>query len=83
LVAARGAEALARERLNMFDEIHRRECRNVARLESQIARLDKNLEKLEARKTELQRVLALERETAEAVRLDEWVLVRHGAGENR
>jgi hypothetical protein len=80
LAAARHEEARARERLSACDEIHRRECRNVARLELLIARLDKNLEKLEARKTELQRLEALEREAAEAARLEEWVLGRRGAG---
>jgi hypothetical protein len=81
LTAARREETRARQQLSASDEIHRRECRNVERLELQIARLDKNLEKLEERRLEMQRLAAFEREAAEAARLDEWVLGRHGAGE--
>lgn len=83
LAAARRAEAHAREQLSRLDEMHQRECRNVARLESQIARLDKNLEKLEERRAEqLQESRQLDA-AAEADCLDEWVLGRrHGAGES-
>jgi hypothetical protein len=80
LAAARREEAHRKQRLASFLAAHRIDCENVARLEALIARLDKDLEKLEERRLERCRLFAGERASQEALRLDEWVLGRHGRG---
>jgi hypothetical protein len=80
LVSARHEEARCKQRLAIAEEAQRRDRETVARWEALIARLDKDLEKLEERRAERLRALAYERTSQEALRLDEWVLGQYGRG---
>jgi TolA-binding protein len=80
LVSARHEEARCKQRFATAEQAQRRDREKVAQLESRIARLDKDIEKLDERRGERLRTLAQERTSLEALRLDEWVLGQYGRG---
>jgi len=83
LAAANREESRRRERLAVVTAEHRSDCQRVTELDARLARLVKDLEKLEERRLAHWSLLRLEHQTRESQQLDEWVLGRHAIKERR